>query len=239
MLTVLGAKRVNEDACDIHDVTRTASDLVAVGCQVGMTHFPDGLMRLRFGSMISSYANEVIQAVDEGLISAREGVEEIRAEYEELASKARFYLQNGIGVAAGGMQVKTGISVATVPGVGVLGVVPGGLMVGHGVNNIYEGGMNIYNGPEITGAVGLVRHIYRTIFDEYEGDMAYYTMDLILSAYGVSREVPRADIFELFIRDPINYERAYKQTGKLALAFEALVDFLTINTTRSEEKPAS
>lgn len=81
---------MNEDACDIHDVTRAASDLVAVGCNIGMTHFPDGLMRLRFGSMISSYANEVIQAVDEGLISAWEGVEEIRLSMKRCRQRRGF-----------------------------------------------------------------------------------------------------------------------------------------------------
>lgn len=230
---------MNEESCDIHDVTKAASELVAVGCQVGLTHFPDGFMRLRFSSIISSYANEVIQAVDEGLISAWQGVEEIRTEYEELASKARFYLQNGIGVAAGVMQVKTGVSIASTPGVGALGVVPAVLMFGHGTNNIYEGLGNVYSGLGASGTVGPVRHIYRIAFDDSNGDMAYYSMDLILSAYGVFRQVPRFEAFELFRRDPINYERAYKQTGKLALAFEALVDFITINTIFSEEKPGS
>lgn len=230
---------MNEDSCDIHDVTKAASDLVAVGCSIGTTHFPDGLTRLRFGSIISSYANEVIQAVDEGLISAWEGVEAIRAEYEGLSSKARFYLQNGIGVAAGVMQIKTGGSIATAPGVGVLGVVPGALMVGHGANNIYEGMANIYYGPGSSGTVGPIRELYRTAFDDYRGDMAYYSMDLILSSYGVFREVPKPEAFELFRRDPVNYERAYQQTGKLTLVFEALVDFLTINIIRSQERPAS
>ena len=39
---------------------------------------------------------------------------------------------------------------------------------------------------------------------------------------------------QLFTRDPINYEMAYKQMGKLALAFEALVDGITINTMINE-----
>ncbi|MHC8340400.1 DUF4225 domain-containing protein [Pseudomonas sp. HLT2-19-2] len=136
---------MNETSCDIHDVTRAASDLVAVGCNIGMTHLPDGVTRLRFSSVISSYADEVIQAVDEGLISVWQGVQELRAEQEELLSRARFYLQNGVGVVAGVMQVRTGVSV--IGSSGGLGVVPGGLMVGHGANNIYEGLGNIYHEP--------------------------------------------------------------------------------------------
>jgi hypothetical protein len=225
---------MNEESCDLHDVSKAASDLVAVGCSIGMAHFSDGVMRLRFGSMISSYANEVIQAVDEGLISAWQGVQEIRAEYEELSSKARFYLQNGIGVVAGVMQIRTGISV--IGNSAGLGVVPGGVMVGHGVNNIYEGLGNIYHGPGTSGSVGPVRRLYRALFDDARGDIAYYSVDLIASGYGISRKVLKPGAVELFRRDPINYERAFRQTGKLALAFEALVDFLTINTMFSEEE---
>ncbi|MHA6138042.1 DUF4225 domain-containing protein [Pseudomonas mohnii] len=219
---------MNESSCDIHDVTRSASDLVAAGCAIGMAHIPDGFARLRFGSMVASYVDEVIQAVDEGVISAWQAVQEIRAEYEDLASKARFYLQNGVGVVAGVMQVRTGISV--IGSSRGLSIVPGGLMVGHGMNNVYESLGNIYLGPNAIGTVGPVRRIYQMVFDnDYEGDMKYYAVDLALSVYGVSRPVSKLGSVELFRRDPINYEMAYRQTGKLALSLEALVDLLTID----------
>ncbi|MBK5399954.1 DUF4225 domain-containing protein [Pseudomonas sp. TH39(2020)] len=221
---------MNEDSCDLHDVTKAASDLVAVGCSIGTTHFPDGLTRLRFGSIISSYANEVIQAVDEGLISAWEGVEEIRAEYEGLSSKARFYLQNGIGVAAGVMQVRAGVTVAGTPG--MFGVVPGVLLVAHGTNNIYEGLSNIYYGPDVPSTLGPVRRGYQVMLrDDYRGNMIYYSLDLFLSGYGVLRSVPKSGMFELFRRD---YERAYQQSGRLALTLEAFVDFFTVNAIAQE-----
>jgi hypothetical protein len=219
---------VTESSCDIHDVTRSASDLVAAGCAIGMAHIPDGFARLRFGSMVAAYVDEVIQAVDEGVISAWQAVQEIRAEYEDLSAKARFYLQNGIGVVAGVMQVGSGISV--IGSSRGLGVVPGGLMVGHGVNNVYESLGNIYLGPNAIGTVGPVRRIYQMVFDnDYEGDMKYYAVDLALSVYGVSRPVSKLGSVELFRRDPINYEMAYRQTGKLALSLEVLVDLLTID----------
>jgi len=220
---------MNETPCDIHDVTNAASDLVAVGCNIGMTHFTDGVTRLRFSSIISSYANEVIQAVHEGLISAWQGLQEIRSEYEALSSKARFYLQNGIGVAAGVMQVRTGVAATAAPG--AIGVIPGALLIAHGTNNIYEGLGGIYHGPEAPATVGPIRHMYQTIFkNDHDGNVAYYSMDLVLSGYGMLRPVQKTGSFELFRHDPINYERAFRQTGKLALALEALVDVLTVNT---------
>ena len=229
MLTVLGGMRVNEDSCDIHDVTRSASDLVAVGCSIGMAHIPDGFARLRFGSIVSAYVDEIIQAVDEGVVSAWQAVQEISAEYENLSSKARFYLQNGVGVVGGVMQIRTGVLV--IGSSGGLGAVPGGLMVGHGANNIYEGLGNIYNGPGAPNVLGPVRHLYQTALkDDVRGDIAYYYLDLVLSSYGVFRQVQKPGVFELFRHDPVNYEVAYQQSGKLALAFESLVDFFTLNS---------
>lgn len=107
-------------------------------------------------------------------------------------------------------------------------------MVGHGVNNIYEGVANIYHGPDVPSTVGPVRLAYRHMFDDGRGDKAYYSMDLILSAIGLLRPVPRPGSVELFRRDPINYEMAYRQMGKLALYFEVLVDVMTIKSISSE-----
>ncbi|WP_339548469.1 DUF4225 domain-containing protein, partial [Pseudomonas sp. RA_35y_Pfl2_P32] len=229
VLTVLGGMKVNEASCDIHDVNKAASDLVAVGCSIGMAHIPDGFTRLRFSAIVSSYVDEVIQAVDEGVISAWQALQEIRAEYEDLSSKARFYVRNGIGGAAGAMQVQTGASI--IGGSRGLGAVPGGLMIGHGVNNIYEGVGNIYLGPDAPSTVGPVRRMYPLVSDdEYAGNMRYYSTDLSLSAYGVFRLVSKSGSVELFRRDPINYERAYRQSGALSLFFEVVVDLLAINT---------
>ncbi|WP_236645600.1 DUF4225 domain-containing protein [Pseudomonas sp. Ant30-3] len=225
---------MNEESCDIHDVAKAASDLVAVGCTIGLRHLADGTARLRFSAIVSAYADEVIQAVDQGLISAWQGLQELRAEHDELLSKTGFYLQNGIGVAGGVVQVGTGVSI--IGSSGGLAVVPGGLMVGHGVNNIYEGMSNIFHGQDALPAVGPVRNFYRSLLDEYHGDMAYYSMDVSISAYGVFRSVFKPGAVELFRRDPINYESAYMQTGILALTFEAIVDFITLKTIVSEVK---
>lgn len=100
---------MNEKSCDIHDVTKAASDLATFGCYLGTRHFSDGFTRLRFSSMVSSYGNQIIQAVDKGVVSAWHGLQEIRAEHAELESKAKFYAQNSIGVLAGGMQIEAGM----------------------------------------------------------------------------------------------------------------------------------
>lgn len=233
MLTVLGEIKMNEDACDIHDVTNAASELVAIGCSIGMAHFSDGVTRLRFSSTVASFADEVIQAVDEGLISAWQGLQELRAEHEELLSKALFYTQNGIGVLAGGMQIEVGIAI-TGASWGI-GVVPGSLLIGHGANNIAEGVMNIYNGPDAPSVQGPLRRGYQALFrDSYKGNMAYYSTDLLLSGYGMFREVRKAGSSQLFRYDPISNVPAYQQSGVLALFFEGLVDSITLNSMLKE-----
>lgn len=225
---------MNEASCDIHDVTRAASELVAAGCNIGMTYLPDGFAQMRFSSIIAAYANEVVQTVEEGVISAWGGVQEIIGEYEVLSSKARFYLQNGVGVVAGVMQVRTGVAAVALPGGAA--AVTGALLIGHGINNIYEGGVNIYQGPEAPGTVGPMRWFYQGLVkDKYLGNMIFYSIDLLLSGYGLFREVPKHGSFELFEYDPINYERAYRQMGGLALALEALIDSLTVNAMLQDE----
>lgn len=233
MPIVFGAARMNDKSCDIHDVTKAASDLVAFGCSIGATQLYDSFLQLQFSSIVSSFANEIIAAVDEGLISSRKGLQEILDEHAKLLSKATFYAQNGIGIVAGAMQVQTGASlIANSRGIKLAG---GLVYVAHGANNIYESAGNIYNGPETPGTVGPVRRTYQYLAkDSKTGNVTYYSVDLGLSAFSVMNLVRKDNTFELFRKDPANYERAYWQMGKLALAFEALVDTITIKNIADE-----
>ncbi|UVJ43860.1 DUF4225 domain-containing protein [Pseudomonas sp. LS1212] len=227
---------MNEQSCDIHDVVKSASDLVALGCTAGATNFHDGITQIQFNSIVSNYVNEVINDVNDGVISAWEGVQEIREEHAELEAKVLFYAGNGVGIVAGVIQVEVGLAASA--GTGGLATGGGLALVAHGVNNIYESATNIYNGPAALGTTGPVRRFYQ-IFSRgsYEGNMAYYSMDLILSGFGMIRPVRKPDSVQLFNHDPINHEMAYRQASKLALYFEALVDSLTINAMIKEEEP--
>ncbi|RLU04482.1 hypothetical protein CS078_25720 [Pseudomonas prosekii] len=57
--------------------------------------------------------------------------------------------------------------------------------------------------------------------------MAYYSVDLYLSIQGLTSFIRRPNSVHLFGRDPLNYQMAYKQLGKPALAFEAIMDGIT------------
>ncbi|MGF6488806.1 DUF4225 domain-containing protein [Pseudomonas frederiksbergensis] len=224
---------MNDERCDIHDVTKAASDLVAFGCSIGATQLYDSFLQLQFSSIVSSYANEIIQAVDEGLIRARQGLQKIRDEHAELSSKVMFYTQNGIGILAGAMQVQTGASL--LKNSRGIKLASGLTYVAHGANNIYESAENIYNGPDAPSTVGPIRKTYQHLAENTKtGNTIYYSVDLGLSAFGAMSLVRKNDTLELFRKDPINYERAYRQMGKLALAFEVLVDAITIKNITEE-----
>jgi hypothetical protein len=221
---------MNEDSCDINDVTRAASDLVAFGCQIGATQLYDSFSQLKFGEIVSAYANEIIRAVDDGVISAKQGLQELREEYSELSAKSMFYFQNGVTIAAGSMQLQAGaLAIGATRGkAGVTGIA----LIGHGVNNIYEGVGNIYKGPDKPSVVGPIRMGYQKVFGIRNGNFTYYTVDLYLSIRGMIHLVRKPDSVQLFNRDPINYERAHKQMGIPTLTFEALTDSFTLNSIK-------
>ena len=223
---------MNEDPCDINDVTRAASDLVAFGCQIGATQLYDSFSQLKFGEIVSSYANEIIRAVDEGVISAKQGLQELRDEHSELSAKSMFYFQNGVNIASGTLQIQAG-TVVLGAGRGKGGVM-GALLIGHGFNNVYEGVGNIYRGSDNPSLAGPMRRAYQKILGIKNGNLGYYTVDLYLSIQGMVKLVRKPDSVQLFNKDPINYERAHKQMGKLALSFEALVDSFTLNAIIKE-----
>lgn len=92
---------MNDQQCDIHNVTKAASDLMSLGCSATGTFLPDGVMQLTFSSAIANYLNNVIRDVNDSVISAWEGMQKLKSEYDELANKIIFYAKNGIGIAGG------------------------------------------------------------------------------------------------------------------------------------------
>ena len=78
---------MSDQQCDIHDVTKAASDLMSLGCTTSATYL-DSIMQLKFSSIIANYVNELIREVNDGVISAWDGMQELIKEYDELANKA-------------------------------------------------------------------------------------------------------------------------------------------------------
>ena len=227
---------MNEQTCSVHDVTKTARNLVSYGATLGQKFGFDSITKNKFSLQIATFSNWVIKEVHEGTLSAWEGMQALLAEHEALRAKAWFYTKNGIGVAAGALQIKAGIAITGATAGAA--VVPGAFLMGHGANNMYEGGMNIYNGPNAPSAEGPMKTLYqKAMGDVYKGNMAYYSADLGLSAISMGWLVRKPGSVQLFRRDSKNYEMTYKQTGTLALFFEAVVDGLNITSMCAEVNP--
>ena len=226
---------MKNELCTLKDVSQAADELMALGCKVGAMHVNDGAARLSFLDEIRAFSEEVFQDIEDGIISAAEGVEAFWDEHEALRGKAGFYLTNGITVAGGVAQTYVGATtIVMTRGLAM----PAGLgYIAHGTNNVFEGSTNIYNGPNTKASIGPTRALYQYMADDaYEGNMAYGSMDLALSIKGFMYLRRKPNTLQLFRRDPINHDHSYKLMGKMALSFESIVNFVTIKSMMTEEK---
>nr|WP_232111534.1 DUF4225 domain-containing protein [Pseudomonas guariconensis] len=69
-----------------------------------------------------------------------------------------------------------------------------------------------------------------------EGNMAYGSVDLALSAYSLSKLILKPDAWRLFRYVHSDYVRGYEKSSKAALAFEAISDTATLNALYMESQ---
>jgi len=112
-------------------------------------------------------------------------------------------------------------------------------MMAHGANNLYENSRNLLESRSDTQ--GPVRKLYHEGAkllggSASHGNMAYGTVDLGLSAYGVGRMVLKPDAWRLFRYIHADYIRSYKTMGSSALIFEGISDSVTGRSMYREYK---
>lgn len=143
------------------------------------------------------------------------------------------YIINGVGVVIGGIQFAAGIGIvfsSTITG-NIIGIGAGAWLIMHGANSVIEGGNNIYKNRVDT--VGFMRENYIETakflgFDKRTGSIAYSSVDLLLSGYGLGRLVLKPDEFCLFKHIHSDFVRNYKNASAPALTIEATGDTLSI-----------
>lgn len=145
------------------------------------------------------------------------------------------YIINGVGVIVGTSQIVAGFVIlgGSSTHFNVLGAFTGTLLVIHGFNSIQEGFENIKNGKnDSTGIVkeGYVKTAKFFGLDDKVGKLAYSSMDLTLSAYGLSRMILKKDAWRLFKYIPTDYIRNIKVVGAPSLIIEAAGDGLSIKS---------
>lgn len=151
------------------------------------------------------------------------------------------YIINGVGIVLSGFQVVAGFGVMAVSastGI-VIGVGFGAMLVLHGVNGIHEGVENTISGTD--NAKGFLKKGYISGaeflgFDPKVGEIAYSTMDLLLSGYGMVRLVTKPQTRRLFYYLGTDYIRGIKEMSRFELGVEMYSDSMAIKSIYASTK---
>lgn len=143
-----------------------------------------------------------------------------------------------VGVYAGMAQVEAGFALVggsylTGPGA-VIGNTAGVALIIHGVGAIEENILSIKNGdPNYKGHVrrGYEKGAVMLGLTSEQGDIIYGGVDLILSGYGLFRNVIKPESYRLFKWINTDTVIGFKDMKGPALTMEMLIDGLTINST--------
>ncbi|MGX1126664.1 DUF4225 domain-containing protein [Pseudomonas sp. HLS-6 TE3448] len=225
-------------SCDYWMVSAAAGKLGNQASTLGVRHIKDGALRLQFNREIAYYAKGIVNDVSQGKKSPEQGLQDLKNEQDSLLSQSFEIAQKGVGAIAGAFQIATGAGICY-GSAGTLCLFAGVPMMAHGSNNLYENGRNLLENRADTQ--GPVRKVYQEGAKligggVLEGNMAYGTIDLGLSAYGVGRMVLRPDSWRLFRYIHTDYIRSYKTMGASTLTFEAVSDSVTGRSMYLEHK---
>ncbi|MGL6316648.1 DUF4225 domain-containing protein [Vibrio sp. WXL103] len=183
-------KATTPDPQDIYEVEsmfrglkRNASDMFQRAYGIGVESYYE----------VTSFLNSEIRTLNEKFFDGSLSKEQIEETIRELQDDLGFYMEQSLGVVGGIGLVAGGGSICASTAVsGVLGAtgckVVGGIAIVHGLNDIQEGAMNIWNGRG--GTIGLARSGYHFIADQanipnHYVDMGYYSSNIVMSAFGL------------------------------------------------------
>lgn len=139
------------------------------------------------------------------------------------------YVINGVGVVLSGLQVIAGVAVAgaSLASGTMIGTAFGGMLVLHGLNGFQESVENLIYGK--SDSVGLLKQGYVATaefmgFDQKVVLIAYSSMDLALSLYGVVRLVQKPEAWRLFYYLNTDFVRGIKEMSRKELFIEIYND---------------
>lgn len=218
------------------EVNAAAAGLVSHGCTVSARYLQDRRLRMQFNRELAYYAQRVVDDVVQRRISPEEGLGRIHAESSSLVAEIRRVLEQVLGMAGGASQVVTGAG-SCIGSFGTMCVVHGMPLIAHGGNNFYENARGLYEGR--SDVVGPVRALYHGAAKNFghsarEGDIAYYTTDLVLSGSALVRKVPKRGSWRLFRYIDTDKELKIKQLGAGGLGFEYLTSWMTLKQLAGE-----
>nr|WP_315445388.1 DUF4225 domain-containing protein [uncultured Pseudomonas sp.] len=219
-------------SCDYWMVSNAAANLANQACTLSARHIKDGTLRIQFNREVSYYARGIVNDVAQGKRSPEQGLKAIKDEQNSLLSQSVEIARKGVGAIAGALQFVAGAGICY-GSAGALCLFVGAPLMAHGANNTYENGRNLWEGR--SDIQGPVRKGYQEAAKligggAFEGNMAYGTVDLGLSVYGLGRLVLKPDAWRLFRYVHSDYVRGYENSSKTALTLEAASDAITIES---------
>ncbi|UWS32893.1 DUF4225 domain-containing protein [Erwinia pyrifoliae] len=210
---------------------------------LSLTWLPQGVTRHLFQKEINDLIRYVSNEVDINCLSVQGGYEIIKKETERLRlqefdiisgkvkqylaieksvrdKKANLFLKQ-IGFVSGGSQVFAGFGVCAAS-LGVACATYGTPLIVHGMNNTYESGYYLLYRTE---KQGYTRQAYREVaqklgYSDNKANLAYASIDIALSGYGMARNVPKQDSWRLFNHINSDFIRGWQEMGKVPMAAE-------------------
>ncbi|WP_034949413.1 DUF4225 domain-containing protein [Erwinia oleae] len=134
------------------------------------------------------------------------------------------YVIDGIGVVLGGLQIVAGLSLAgaSVSSGNIIGAVVGANLVLSGLSSVQENVKKIITGQQQPGFMkkGYMGMAEFLGFDEKLGVLAYQTVDLTTSYYGLLKLTVKPEAWRLYNYLPGDYYRKVNTLSKPALALK-------------------
>ena len=230
-------KKIKVASNDYWEVSHAAGILTGQACTLSAQHIQDGMLRIQFNREVAYYARGIVRDVEDGRKSAEEALQALEGEQKSLLDQSMRVTSQSLGLVAGGLQVTGGIGIC----VGSVGwaCVPAGVMIGHGLNNIYENGNNLLTGRSNTE--GWLRVRYQAVSEYFGGgksggNIAYGTADIGLSLFGAFRLTLKRNAWRLFRYVDADYVRAYKETSSTILKIDAMSGEITASGISNEWK---
>lgn len=236
-----------------------AHQLLSNANHLSHIYLKDGFNRLQFQDNVKDFVNAQLNVIrsDSTDDQCQECIQNLKKENEYLTIQDRMlsagtaavhasvqlvkngdfwgYVINGVGVVLSGMQVIAGVSVigASLASGTIIGSAFGGMLVLHGLNGFQESVENLVYGK--TDSVGLLKQGYVATaeflgFDQRVGQLAYSSMDLALSLYGIVRLVQKPEAWRLYYFLNTDYVRGIKEMSRKELFIEVYNDASAIKS---------
>lgn len=251
------------DAWDIREVEKAGKGLTMQAVTLSHRYISNGGLKMQFVREVDRFEQCLVNDFKSGKKDKETVFKELRKERQNLIDQGSLIMKKGIGLVAGVMQVTAGAGICYASAATLCLI--GAPMAAHGMNNMYENGKYFWDGDE--NATGLVREGYQHAaeylgYSKSHGDIAYYSSDLAMSAYGAFAKTttvknaaeayqiiskpnlkpmpwtntPKAKQFKLFRYSSEDYLRGYQASSRVSLITGAVSDGMTADSLYEEIK---